>query len=146
MKIIKIADHDYNPNWNYDVVKADKEIQQITQEIIKYISSNLLPKLNIPNIDVHFVKNINRLGKYISGTYSKPVVILDINKIQDGMKQYNVDIKTAIETTIVHELGHAIQEKFNIPPNEEQPEALAYQWHYNREVPNWILKYINKNK
>ena len=142
MKIIKIADHDYDPNWDYDVIEITKEIQQITQEIIKDLSSNLLPKLNIPSIEVHFVKNINRLGKYIDGTYSKPVVVLDIKNIQKAMKQYNVDIKIAIETTITHELGHAMQEKLGIPSNEKQAEELAHQWYHNKEIPDWINKII----
>jgi len=142
MKIIKISNHNYDPNWDYDVIKINKEIQQITQEIIKDLSSNLLPKLNIPSIEVHFVKNINRLGKYIDGTSSKPVIVLDINNIKKAVKEHNVDIETAIKTTITHELGHAIQEKLNIPPNEKQAEELAYQWYYNKEIPDWILKSI----
>ena len=143
MKIIKISDHNYDPNWDYDVVKINKEIQEITQEIIKNISSNLLPILNIPNINVHFVENINRLGKYISGTSSKPVIVLDLKEIQDGMEKYNVDIRTAIETTIVHELGHAMQEKLGISPNEQKAEELAYNWYYNKKIPDWIVKHIN---
>jgi hypothetical protein len=142
MKIIKISDHDYDPNWDYNVIEITKEIQQITQEIVKDLSSNLFPKLNVHNIDVHFVKNINRLGKYISGTSSKPVIVLDINNIKKAVKEHNVDIKTAIETTIIHELGHAMQEIFQIPSNEKQAEELAYQWHYNKKVPDWINKII----
>lgn len=139
MKIIKITNHDYDPNWDYDVVKADKEIQQVTQEIIKDLSSNLLPKLNIPNIEIHFVENINRLGKYISGTSSKPIIVLSMKNIKNGIEKYNADMRTAIETTIIHELGHAIQEKLKLKSSEEQAEELAYQWYYNKQIPNWIF-------
>jgi len=142
MKIIKISDHDYDPNWDYDVVKTNKEIQAIVQEITKDLSSKLLPKLNIPSMEVRFVRNINRLGKYIGGTSSRPVVVLDIKEIQNGIKKHNVDIKTAIETTITHELGHAMQERFQIPANEIYAEELAHKWHYKKEIPDWVSLYL----
>jgi len=145
MNWYKKADHDYNPIWDYTpTVISNEEINQITQNIKKEISLSLLPLLDIPNIEIHFVKDINELGKYINGTSPHPVIVLNIKNINKARKQYDVELETAIETTITHELGHAMQEQFGLPQKEEQAEELAYQWHYNKQIPDWVSKLVNK--
>lgn len=131
--------HDYDPEWDYEPhknpnIKTDKKIKQIVSELKR----DLLPRLGIfRNFSVFYVSPNSlggRLGRYSSGTVWEPVVMLDIDLIKKSCREYKVTFEIGIETTITHELGHAIQEAFGLGDDEREAERFAHQWHMSRQV------------
>ena len=58
-----------------------------------------------------------------------PVILLDLKEILDACKRYDLPLDLAIETTILHELGHAIQEAKGLPMKEYQAEDFAHTYY-----------------
>jgi hypothetical protein len=88
----------------------------------------------IGKIDVHTVIGIRHLGKYIIGTVPNPIVLVSLRAVERACEKFGVDWECGIETTIVHELGHAIQESLGLRFDEGQAERFAKNWYYDRKV------------
>ena len=128
--------HDYDPGWDYEVdEEPSRQLVQRIERIVQEIKKELLPQLRIfRDFSVSYVKGLGELGKYANGTVSHPIVMLDLDEIQASCKRYDVQCEVGIETTIVHELAHAIEEAMDLEPNEKRAEEFARRWHYNREI------------
>ena len=118
--------------------ESDPDMVATLNQVVIDLKSRLLPKL-LPlkiftDFEVHVVGNIQHLGKYVNGSFRRPVVLVTLAGIKQSCDKYDVDYETGIETTITHELGHAIQQGLGLPPNEDQAEQFAYQWHYSGQV------------
>lgn len=130
--------HDYDINWDHEPnEQVSPELQRLIADIVKEIQEKLVPKLKVfKTFKVEPVVDLNpgTLAEYISGTYSAPVIAIDLGNIDIACEEYNSQCGVAIETTIVHELGHALQEAKGKPFDEDEAEEFAYQWHYFREI------------
>jgi hypothetical protein len=129
--------HDYDPAWDYQLERRpDQELKGITEAARADLTRTLLPRLGIfAGFDVHFVKHLRgRLGRYVDGTVSRPAVVLCLKAIRDACDEYGLDYELGVVTTIVHELGHAVQESKGLPPNEAEAEAFARAWWERREI------------
>jgi hypothetical protein len=61
-------------------------------------------------------------------------MVLDFAAIEAICDLDGVDLDVGIETTITHELGHAIQELLGLKArSEKQAEAFAREWWGNRQ-------------
>ena len=138
-------DHDYDPEWDYEPhenpnIKIDKK----TKEIVEELRRDLIPRLGLfRNFTVFYVSPNSlggQLGRYAGGTVSEPVIMLDLDTIKRSCREYKVDLDVGIETTIVHELGHAIQEASGLGDDEREAERFAHQWHMNRQVDKFWEK------
>jgi len=83
-----IEDHDYQFEWDYDVIEPDAEFKSTVTEVIKDIKKDT--KGIIPDFTVGYVKGTGKLGKYIDGTSSRPMIALDVDSILASIKKYNV--------------------------------------------------------
>lgn len=130
-----------------EIIKfSEKAIEQFKKDIELY-----------KDIEIVFVRNIGGLlGKFRSGTASStPIILLSKKNILQSAKKYNVSIKTTIETTIFHELGHALCEldfdlfggRFLKFDNEEEwVENFAYDYYNWGTIPDELENLIDELK
>jgi len=124
--------HDYDPGWDYE---EDEEPQptNLVEKVVNKLKEELLPTIRLfRDFDVSYVTGLEEMGKYAYGTHSHPIIMLDMSNIQEACETYGTDCGIGIETTIVRELGHAIQEMFDLPMDEDEAEEFAKVWHRNR--------------
>jgi len=124
--------HDYDASWDYEE-DEEPQLTVLVDGIVKGLKANLLPEIRVfRDFDIAYVTGLDELGKYASGTSTHPVIMLDMGNIQKACKEYGAECKVGIETTIVHELAHAIQEMFDMPMDEDEAEKFAYVWDRDR--------------
>ena len=120
--------HDYQISWDYmedDFIEKKNLI--ILNKIVKDIKKQLMPMQGFKNFSVHpIILPNNILGIYCSGTYSKPVIGVDIGNIIEASEEYRLNWVHSLRTTILHELKHACQEYDGVPLDEEEAENFAY--------------------
>lgn len=131
--------YDYDISWDYERDDAaDPSLIRLIESIVKEIQKKLLPRLKVFKtfevIPIHL--NSDQLATYINGTYSSPIIGIDLGNIKTACEEYSSNCGTAIETSIVHELGHALQEAAGKSFDEDEAEDFAFQWHNFREVKN----------
>ena len=133
------AEHDYNPNWDYEINEnPDKNMIKIVDDIVYRVNNKLMPEIGMGKIKIASIKeNNNILAKYVYGTAPYPVIVINLEAIESGSIEYDVNIGTAIETTIIHELAHAIQDWMNIEMDEEEAEEFARHYNDFREIYNF---------
>ena len=133
---------DTRDNWKYRYQPNDNpKCIGIVNDIVSQIKAELLPLLPlIPDFEIQFIKGLRRdLGKLWRGTSKKPLILLCMNAIVKVSEEIGAPVALAIETTIVHELAHAIQEQKGLPLSESQAEDLASHWFDWREVREWAI-------
>jgi hypothetical protein len=129
----RLKTHNYDPAWDYDVDdKPNKKVVQLVRAITKKIKKDLLPHIKkFEDFTIAYIKDKDRLGTY-TGTHSEPVILLNLVEILKGCDEYEVDYHTGIETTITHELAHAIQDarglRMTSSSAEKQAEDFADQY------------------
>jgi len=105
--------------------------------------SALLKRLGLNAPEIYFVRSLSlghHLAKYIDGTTSNPVFVVDAGAIQRAAKKYDVALDTAFESTLLHEYGHAwLDAKFmsDRPADEGEEdavEAFAHAYWDTRDI------------
>lgn len=112
--------------------KVSMNFKKITDKSIKDFLRHI-PLWN--DVKVHYSDAFtNHMGRFRRGTESSPIIILSPKQITQASKKYNVDLETGIQTTIWHELGHALYQYSQylfgiIPSNDEEKfaEGIAYE-------------------
>jgi len=86
-----------------------------------------------------YIKNEGNgtLAKYVYGTAPYPVFVINLQEIKKSSDKYGVEIETAIETTLTHELGHAIQDWMGLDLDEREAEEFARHWYDFRQIWNF---------
>ena len=128
------ADHDYNPSWDYDVeVSPDKKIVDYINNYINKVKQNILPQIGfIKDIKAAFIKGeMNTLARYVDGTRTHAVIIINIEAIKEGVKDYGVHLEDQLEITILHELAHAIQDASGLGFDEDEAEDFADDYQFS---------------
>lgn len=123
--------YDYKIETDYDLDKnIDMKIKNHIKYYCKEIKRNLLPKINcFKNFHIKYIKfNDKGIAVYINGTEESPIIGLDINAHKKAIKEYGGNLFTALETSILHELAHAIQQYKGKEFNEDEAENFAYDY------------------
>lgn len=94
------------------------------------LKARLLPKLGMfGDFQLLFAQagalGMNVLGQYVWGSCSKPIVLIDIQTHRDVTLRQRVNFWRLIRVTVVHELGHAIQDWHWRPFNNQEAEYFA---------------------
>ena len=142
------ADHDYDPNWDYEVDPVpDQKLVQITEETMNEINNKIIPQIGIGICKAAYIKEEKEraLARYIYGTQPNPVFVIDLQNIkrtaEECAKDYNCDpeieTRIGIRTSLFHELGHAIQEWMNIDMDENEAEEFSRHYQDFGEVWNF---------
>lgn len=137
-----------------------KDINKVHTDIVNFSKDSIMKFKNkvslFDNIKIVFVKNIRggALGRFRSGTSSStPIILLSEKDILKGSKKYDVPLWVAVETTIFHELGHAIceleydvygYEYLEYVDEEEWVENFAYELHNYNDIPVDLEEFINE--
>ena len=116
----------------YPSVKDCQLVKKVTAEIKKFLMPQIFKFFK--DFEVHFITHSRYVGIYITGSYEKPIVLLAMDRINSACKKYKVDKYCGIETTIVHELGHAIEDWYDVCPNEQEVEEFADEWYWSRRL------------
>lgn len=144
--------HDYEPGWDY---QADENVPKtLKAHVDKYtrtLIDELLPQLNLfKGFEVHFAASgelgKRTLGKYVDGTGSWPVIMLDRSAIQSAAAKYGADELTGVETTILHELAHAIEEVSGLEVSERDAEKFAETYYKTGKIAERFKKTILESK
>ena len=63
-----------------------------------------------------------------------PVIAVDVGNIEIACKQYGEECLRAIEMSILHEIGHALQEAAGKEFNEDEAEDFAHEYYYLNRI------------
>jgi hypothetical protein len=146
------CEHDYTWEQEYELQKTTV-MMAVFLNRAKIGVSRLLPLLGVfAGYKCAFVKGLGRgtLGRYVDGTSNHPYIALSWSAINRMAEKHDIDHEIVIETTIVHELGHALQEALGLetsgPKAEDQAERLAKQWHDTREVDAEFAELLTRTR
>jgi len=134
------AEHDYDPNWDYEVDDVpDTQLVSIAENIMTEINEQMIPEIGMGKAKAAYIKNAGEetLARYVFGTAPYPVFVINLEAIREGAEKYGVDIGVGIETTLTHELGHAIQDWMGMEMGEDEAEEFARHWHDFRQMYNF---------
>jgi hypothetical protein len=137
-----------------------KNISEVNPEVVKFTEQSLykfLKKVKIWNtIKIVFVKDEEdgTLARFRSETSSSiPIIMLFENNMIEGSEEYDVPLWVTVETTIFHELGHAIceleydmfgYEYLEYGDEEEWVEDFAYELHEHGTIPHDLKTFMKK--
>lgn len=80
----------------------------------------------------YFLDDGDVMGKYINGTYSRPIILIDPSAIRRVTDCGEESFRTEVLLTIAHELGHAHQDRLGILDEtdgiESGAETFAQCW------------------
>lgn len=128
----------YGLDWEYNLsYKNNKYLLKITKQIKKKLKKEFLSKLKyFKDFKILFGNlNTESLGCYINGSCTwKPVLLLDLNIIEYESMNTGLSYNLIIETTILHEIAHAIQDKFHLNFNEKKAEKFAKTYYTTGKI------------
>lgn len=109
-------------------------MNKLIEMAIHEVNTSVMPKIKNTGIKKYRVIPIYRrtdyLGYYEGGTcFDTPVIKLNMTQIKQSDFEYpNIGLYNIILSTILHELGHAIQEIKHKWLNEDEAEDFAYNY------------------
>lgn len=116
----------YSFEWDYDVIRPNCATKRLIDDIKARLCAKLLPKIKLfDDFKIGVLKNTDVLGLFINGTGESPYIGLDIQEIKKCCKKHRLSIECGIETTILHELAHAIQEVCGMDYDCKEAEEFA---------------------
>lgn len=120
--------HDYEISWDYELDEnVSKENDKLIRNICKDIKKDLLPKLKMfKDFEVTpVILNGDSIAVYCFGTEQLPIIGIDIQNHLDALIDEYDNFGTAIRMSILHELGHAMQQYQDKEFDEEEAEDFA---------------------
>ena len=135
--------NDYDPGWEYNVVKRPLPVvKNLVSSILKDLN-DLKKALGFQNIQIHYIKESHdNLARYINGTMDNPHFVINARGIYNAAKKHGINLGTAIETTLVHEFGHAYLEMCGVSTqdhDEDVVEEFAREYNDSRDIKNSII-------
>jgi hypothetical protein len=109
-------------------------MNKIIEMAVHEVNTSILPKIKKTGIKDYTVIPVYRksdyLGYYENGScFNTPLIKLNMTQIKRSDFEYpNIGIYEIILSTILHELGHAIQEIKNKWFDEDEAENFAYNY------------------
>ena len=117
----------------------DESIENDLIQVEKEVRNDILHKIpDFQDFYLYQIKHTPHLGKYVLQSFRKPIVLICVDTCKKSAKKYNLSMRCVYLTTVLHELGHAMQEARGKSLNEEEAESVAYEyWNYNT-LPDWV--------
>ena len=124
--------HDYRPEWDYEVdrrpLKAVRDLVDLylfddSVATSRGAHGEVLRELGIERPTVHYVTGLaegKHLAKFVSGTSSAPVIVVDTRAMRAAEREYGVSLDTVVESTLLHEYGHAFVESVGAELDDEE--------------------------
>lgn len=127
---IELLDYDTGMGYEFDEYVSEEHLK-LLNSFVKEIKKDLIPKLNVfKDFKVYPIILMDEfLGIYCFGTSEKPIIGVDIGNILVACEKYpEVSFGVALFTTIIHELGHAIQQYKGKKLDEDEAEDFAQDY------------------
>lgn len=134
------------------VICDDKTLLNICRDAIDDFKDNIDL---FSSIKIAFVDSVNDgdlLARFRSGTATnEPVLMLCERNMREGAEEYDLSLRTVVETTVFHELGHAIcelergvfgYEYLEYGDEEEWVEEFANGFYEFRDIPHDLEAFI----
>jgi hypothetical protein len=119
--------HDYDPSWDYEIDERPDEVVIAFAERFLSEHAPLFRTLGLSAPTLHYVVDLDaedHLAKYVSGTSSAPVIVVDAEAVLNAAGKFEVPLEVAVETTLLHEYGHAYLESTgqneDMEPHDEE--------------------------
>lgn len=126
-----LTEHDYRADFDYEPARVSRADRRLISALSRDLHAKLLPALGLfRRFRIAFAELApNLLARYADGTHSEPVVVLDVEANRRAADRAGVGFELAIATSLLHELGHAIQACAGAAPKECGAEAFARAWY-----------------
>lgn len=139
MKIVENG-HDYQPEWDYEVVDEPEHAKEIIQHVMGRVHGELLPKLGMDNIRVFYAHDLGGvLARYIYGTAANPVLGIDFAALEDACEEHGLDVSDQLAATIAHELAHAYQERNGSLNDDTESEDEHIEDEAEEFARRWVM-------
>ena len=138
----------------YGLVSTDPEMLSLAESAVsQYLSRTDLPETFQLHTKPHFVfvsadafGRSSHVARFRSQTSSHiPIIMLSSDAIRESADDYGVSLKTAVETTVWHELGHVLCELWDMEEiypfessndEEEFAESIAESMYFQEPFQN----------
>jgi hypothetical protein len=130
---------EYDPNWDYEVRKRPLPAVKAQVEAARSLVAMFSELLGLEPPEIHYVADTgDHLARYVNGTATSPVVVVNDKMISATAKRYGVPMHTAVESTLLHEMGHAYVDSVGMSgewdDEEEIVEAPARAFFRNGDI------------
>lgn len=122
--------HDYDPSWDYDL--DEEPLDEVKSLVDRFVRQHgeIFRALKMPSPHVFYVLSLvegEHLAKFVSGTAADPFIVLDSRYLDEQADESNVHLEDAVESTLLHEYGHAYLEATgeHEEMDEDQEERLV---------------------
>lgn len=127
---MKRPSHDYDVASDYGVDRRPPaDVKKATADVARR-RADVAEMLGLAWPRVAFVRDLedDHLARYVSGTSSSPVVVLDGRALRSEALARGLALSDAVETTLMHELGHAYFDSIvaDLDPDEEEAAVEAF--------------------
>ena len=114
-------EHDYDPEWDYNVVAKPTGIMYRTYtKVRKHLVEDFGYCWNVV-----FVRGESFMGAYVSGTSSYPIVLLCEKVMRECADRYGMYYEDMLLSTVAHELYHAYQDGYGVDLDEDEAEYFG---------------------
>lgn len=131
--------HDYQPEWDYEVVDEPEHAKELIQQVMARVHAEILPRLGMSSIRVFYAHDLGALARYIYGTATHPVLGIDYSALEDACEQHGLDISDQLAATIAHELAHAYQERNGTLNDDSEPEDEHIEDEAEEFARRWVM-------
>jgi len=78
-------------------------------------------------VSIHYadLSESDHLARYVNGTSEAPVLVVDDKGIVRAAKKARLSIPAVVETTLVHEMGHAYVDSVGLSGELDDEETLV---------------------
>lgn len=139
--------HDYRPEWDFDL--RSKPLASVKQAVLRTTGTiqDIADLLGLGPVSFHYadLSDQNHLARYINGTSDAPVIIVDDKGIDRAAKAGRVPLPVAVETTLVHEMGHAYVDSVGLSGEIDDEESVvegAARFFYDTHAADSTAQYI----
>ena len=131
--------HDYDPAWDYTLdQRPPKAVVGVVEARMEELG-RVAAALGLETPRCYYVRDLSdhlgeHLARYINGTASAPVFVLDARALQIEARRSELSLQEAVVPTLWHELGHAWLESCGLElegSEEELVEEFARRCWYD---------------
>ena len=117
---------DYDPNWDYEL--RPRPLADVAKAVAgaRSIANLYASLLDMQPPTIHYVADTgDHVARYINGTSSSPVVVVNDKALAKWAKKYRVALRDAAESTLIHEMGHAYVDSMGLSGELADEERIV---------------------
>jgi len=139
--------HDYDPEWDFELRK--KPAASVAEAVAAFRDplTDLSSLLGLGSVSIHYadLSESGHLARYVNGTSEAPVLVMDDKGIVRAAKKARLSIPAVVETTLVHEMGHAYVDSVGLSgelDDEEDIVESAARFFFETEAADSTARFI----